>query len=93
MKSRYLCSMSSKMCFLSRLMGSGTKSGLFRSASNLKNKSATELLLPSSPGERHIFELDSHTFVQERWRKVNVSRLALKKSRISHKHTLRRDHI
>lgn len=36
--SRYLLSMSSRMCFLSRLMGSGTKREQFRSANNLQHK-------------------------------------------------------
>lgn len=37
MNSRYLLSMSSKMCFLSRLTASGTYSWLFRSASSLED--------------------------------------------------------
>lgn len=37
MNSRYLLSMSSKMCFLSRLTASGTYSWLFRSASSLEH--------------------------------------------------------
>lgn len=41
MKSRYLLSISSKMCFLSRLMVSGTYIGLFRSASSLQHKCVT----------------------------------------------------
>lgn len=40
MNSRYLLSMSSKMCFLSRLMASGTYSWLFRSASSLEHTHA-----------------------------------------------------
>lgn len=67
MKSRYLFSMSSRMCFLSRLTGSGVKSGLLRSSTNLQHKNTEHNVRNSShPPKKdinlsQIFISDIHT--------------------------------